>query len=395
MPTRLTPRIRHFETLEDRYAMVGDVVAGVVNGTLLLFDGDENVSFRVSQWGDGSIRVSGAPGTTINGSFYAQTFSGVTAISAILGSGHDSIVFHNLTIPGAIQAYLGAGDDNITLRGVSAQSLLIEAGNGQDEIEIGYQTPLNDPNPVLFSQFNNFALGLQIDAGAEFDVINLGYTNVLAGELLIEGGAGTSYIKLYNVYAGGEVTLLPGSDDGFTQIGYLNAQKSLTIYDDTGNDLVSMFASAVQQSTQVTDNFGSDTIALAVFVSPKIWIDSDHNGGTGTDFVNLDNVINQTELRIRQGMGSNMTQISGSNLGAARLEGNNYHVDKLKIIGSTLQSLYADFGNGNDEFWLENSTIAHTLKLYGGLGWDKLVWKNSMYLSQLLTMSGFESQFYI
>src|SRR5262245_34086727 len=91
-----------FERLEDRAMLAGNVIAAVITGDLELSGDAAGNALQVWQVGAGTWKVQGI-GTTINGSFAIQTFTGVTGdIDAALDAGNNYIRVFTGNIPGSL-----------------------------------------------------------------------------------------------------------------------------------------------------------------------------------------------------------------------------------------------------------------------------------------------------
>jgi hypothetical protein len=142
---RFRDRRRHFESLEPRLTLAGNVTASLVGADLLITgDAQANVISVVETENDGQFVIlaesdsSGVP-TTLNG-----TPNGSAKISSVTGNivinlvaGHDVVTVANLSHAGDLTIDGGAGDDSVSLANVSlAGTITVHTGTDQNVVTL-------------------------------------------------------------------------------------------------------------------------------------------------------------------------------------------------------------------------------------------------------------------
>jgi hypothetical protein len=191
------------EVLEPRTTPVGNVTASLAGGTLTLTGDQFANEISITTLGL-NIVVTGLNGTTVNGAATGSFLAAlVSAITANLGAGDDSISITSVTLSGNLTINSGSGADLVSIDGVSAASMLIDAGTGNDSISIGSVSSVNVTagNLVIRGQsgHDTLAIGtnpplgvtingdLDVDMGTGNDSVAIGDTTLMASAVSVGG----------------------------------------------------------------------------------------------------------------------------------------------------------------------------------------------------------------
>lgn len=214
----------HFEGLEDRRLMAGDVTVRLVNGEAVVTGDGASNAVWIREISANTYRVEGqfraGAATKVNGKAYADIYTRQDDLRVDMGGGNDSLLIGNRP-GGAI---------------MTVEDLTIKMGNGADYLELGnlrvYDRvdPVNitmgdensldgndeiEMNNVAFAASVNILMGkgvdecemrnvsirddLSIDTGSEADEVEL--VSVSADEFFIKLGSGDDALELEKVKA--------------------------------------------------------------------------------------------------------------------------------------------------------------------------------------------------
>jgi len=229
------------EVLEPRTTPVGNVTASLAWGTLTL-TGDQFANEISITTSAGNILVTGLNGTTVNGLAAPYLATSVSAITANLGAGNDSISITSVTLSGNLTINSGSGADLVSIDDLSAASMLIDLGTGNDSISIGSVSSVNVTGNLVIrgqSGHDTLAIGtnpplgvtisgdLDVDMGTGNDSVAIGDTNSspmasavsVGGKVTIKLGSGNDSVAavFFSVgnFAGSLVDGGAGPDSGF------------------------------------------------------------------------------------------------------------------------------------------------------------------------------------
>ncbi len=166
-------RLLHVETLENRYALDGNLHAFLQNGVLFVVGDEAGNIAELSSASSGEITVTGID-TTVNGDVEPVTFTNVQSVVVLLNDGDDQLTISNGPTDGEV------GIAQVTPVDIARQ-LLIAGGRGNDILNISA----------------NVGWGMGIGAGIGDDVINVTDTHVERGAG-ISGAAGDDVITVSN-----------------------------------------------------------------------------------------------------------------------------------------------------------------------------------------------------
>jgi len=307
------------ESLEDRLAMAGNVVAVLTEGQLTILGDDEangvNVVYDVAT-GKHIIsgKDAGAAATQINGGTTPVEFTGVKHVQVWLGAGDDCLDF-------------GAADQLYT---TIAQKLSIDMGGGNDSVELGRAgNYAGAADPVLHRLYVN--KGIYVDLGTgddDLEVANL-KTNK---SLIVKAGDGNDEVKFATEFTptgAPQATLFPVVVKG-----------NLHIHLGLGDDSLTLLHAGVGQHVKIVDPAGASMIAIADVVgNEKI----DINTGNANDQVILD-YVRADQLSINTGGGD----------------------DEVKIEHSRFKRLNVQLGGGEDDLTIRNTRSTQYAYLDGG-----------------------------
>jgi hypothetical protein len=136
------------ETLEDRYALDGNLQAFVRHGTLFITGDDAANVAELSSPASGQITVTGID-TTVNGQDTPATFTDVKSVVVRLKGGDDELTIANEETDGEenaestpvdISKYLcvsgGDGNDTLNISANVGKGMFVRGGNGNDTINV-------------------------------------------------------------------------------------------------------------------------------------------------------------------------------------------------------------------------------------------------------------------
>jgi hypothetical protein len=307
------------ETLEDRHALAGNVVAVLTEGQLTILGDDQangvNIVYDVAT---GKHIVSGkdagGSGTQINGAAAPAEFTGVKHLQVWLGAGDDCLDF-------------GAADQFYT---TIPQKLVIDMGSGNDTVELG--------------RAGNYG-------GATGPMVHRLYVNK---GIYVDLGAGDDELKVANMKTNKSLIVMAGdgNDDvtfatEFTPTGATEASRfpvvikgNLHVHLGQGDDTLILLHAGVGQNMRIADPAGPAMIAIAdLAVNERISIET----STAIDHVILDYVA-ADDLNINTGGGE----------------------DHVKIDHSRFKRINVNLSSGDDELTIRNSKSTQYAYLDGG-----------------------------
>ncbi len=313
---------------------VGVTSVNVVNGNLVIE-------------GDGGNDVVTITGTGVGGQYVVVTAQGSQTVSGVLGS---------------MLINLHGGDDQLTInKALVAGKISIAMEAGEDAVVLG--------NNTMVSSAGN----LEIDLGAGSDSLTAQRTYIGAAQLFA-GGDGDDQLVLAGSYTGG-VFVLGISSAGATSISggagndTVDVRYSFIVgqwsFDGgQGNDAIGINTSACTGNVVVAG--GTDNDALAVdtnFFTSGVTI----NGNAGSDQMKLANSLG-IQLAILLGEdGADTANVQ--NLTAKNLQLNlGTGADDADVRSNSLDLLFAQLGDGDDELTVFGNLVNGAVDLDGGLG---------------------------
>lgn len=327
----------HFESLESRHLMAGDVTAAEVGGDLIVQGDNLGNKFIIRQLDADSYRLSGTidgtPHTRVNGQFTDVTVNGVTGNVVIrLAGGDDNVFVDNspqTLIPKALIIEGGEGNDIIGVsRAVIGRELLVDMGAGNDFFDCSLS---------LIGTSVVYRLGDGSDYGRFI-------AGTISRDAVLEGGSGhdavgfmSARIGAFTVIDGGA-----GSDELYANGSYFGNHSA--IRGQQGADAVLGFQSHFTASALIDHgaDFGYTRSFGSVF---------------GTAFV--------------LGSGPQSIDLTASYIG--RLEvGLGGFSDILYLRDSYVDEVFASLGNGSDQVVAERSFVNRG-SFVAGSGFDQFV----------------------
>jgi len=250
-----------FESLESRMMLDGNVMASVVNGSLVVIGDQSDNKILIENPAPGQYAIKSG-NTLVNGQDASDedgvVFSGVTGnLYLYMNGGNDAVKLDNpsglgraFTLPGSLWVRLGAGDDKL--------------GIGVTEDDLG--------NPVPTGHAVNIKASAYIYAEAGNDKIGLANTRIERGSLFAHLGSGND-----------QLMVLGRDGDGPFPNGrpFLDVCRgSLCVLGDSGNDTVDLAHTRVARSMLASLGDGHDSLRLA---SSSIGGSATLDGGRGYD----------------------------------------------------------------------------------------------------------------
>jgi len=379
-----------FEALERRAMLAGDVDV-VIDGGDLVITGDDNDNHVIIEGGLlGAVTITGADGTTINGS----------ATPLVIPGGFDSIV-----------ADLKAGDDTLEINNVDVIDLIITMDEGADVVRLGAYAAYAVGAVTSASGFITVDGLLDIDTGRGADLVEIvrvfGFADwdINLGDS--DGRNNNSDDRtendffvdlddqLYIFIGSGEIIdINGGTGDDLVNINYLNSNgehadplvSTLIVDGVDGNDVISINGSAFQDNVLLLGGNGFDTVAVDFSrhdagLNALIEIDA----GADDDFILFArSLIEDGEVHIRAGGGFDDVVIgryyanaagdltTGGNVAGTVTLDTGGEGDIADIRGNDFLEFFATFGGGSDDVDFINNFVRDGGILDGGAGFDDL-----------------------
>ncbi|HEY6565338.1 MAG TPA: hypothetical protein VIY86_12620, partial [Pirellulaceae bacterium] len=190
---RVRNRGLSIEPLEGRQLLAGDVLAAIVDGSLIIRGDRHSNDILIRSVTEGGFIVEGRNQTTINGSTQGFRIPG-TAITreldAMLGRGDDVVSITGLRVNQAIRLDGGKGSDRFELTDTTSLDLIMASSRGDDVVVMTNVTTTGNADLKLGKGNDNIAAPswtvsgrLTIDGARGDDTMvfgNLGVTNSAA-----------------------------------------------------------------------------------------------------------------------------------------------------------------------------------------------------------------------
>ena len=309
----------HFEVLEDRQLLAGDVVVSVVRGELML-QGDtlDNKVVIVAGAEANSFVIKGLDGTTVrkqdDPAATEVTVAGVKSIRADLGEGNDLIALLGGDIRGNVSIRTGAGGDRVLIGTIDNAPEL--AGTLPAGVNVGGSVLIGtdggaDQVAIDVAEIQG---AISVNTGDENDVVSVGSTletdapaRVQARAGIYMGlGAGDDSLSMNQVSARGAIAANGGSGDNTINV---NDATSFVfgVYSDSGVDLVTLENVRAQLGGVYTGG-GSDHVEIrdSVFTSIGVAL------GEGDDVLSIQNLKARHAL-FAGGVGQDIFEDLGGN----------------------------------------------------------------------------------
>jgi hypothetical protein len=286
MKKRINPKSFNFESLEKRWAMAGNVSAAISGKSLTLTGDDLANNFAITGTGiAGQVLITGAPGTTINGSAAPLLVQGITS---------------------TIHAKLKGGDDIFTASLLKVgQDLIIEGNQGRDTIGV-YDCRIGD-DLLIYTHENN-------------DIVT-----VCAGEAVMEPEEpAPALVELpeyyqYNqslaatpgsgVYVGDQFEIDAGAGSNFVEVCYTQVNGNTFFTAGGSNDRINVYYVLFNKNVNVFTNGGSDTLNFSYYiVKQELKVDT----ATGHDYLSFYNAIHNGAVNIFTGANNDQVYIGQS-----------------------------------------------------------------------------------
>jgi len=250
------------ESLEDRNLMAGDIIANVVNGSLVI-RGDE-ASNGVA------IRAGAEPGQYfIVGLEAGGEATSVNGVDAVLVSG----------VTRGIRAGLGQGDDVFRLSDANVRGAVsVSAGRGNDHISIGGRDSDDRADDRANDRVANtrIRLGLNLSTGLGNDSVHVGGTRV-GGGTRIATGRGADEVGVRDSNLGHTAIISTGGGEDAVNVG--GSRSGLLVVDTGAHDDSVRVVDSAFASLVVTTKTGDDVVGIfGVSARSAVLL-----GGRGTD----------------------------------------------------------------------------------------------------------------
>jgi hypothetical protein len=380
MPILAHRRRRHFERLEARQMLAGNVTAEIVDGDLIVM-GDGLTVTATNDVGNqtidqftvnvvepppvsglttvtvqnGTLLIEGDDGESVvsitgigtgSGVYLVETPEGSQTVSGIIGGimvnlagGNDSLVMNNVYVGGAISIQTGDGDDTVVLgdRDVvsSRGNLQVNLGAGNDQIDgkrlyIGFNQSINgeEGNDQLI--FEGFA--------SPFTIGTSGARNVACS-----GGSGNDLVSVKYAFVVGPWVVDLGEGEDALYMLYSAASSDVIALGGEGLDTLHLDANFLDANVRIEGNAGSSSILLA--------------NGLGTEIA----------LIQLNGTGDNVTVLNQTAVQLYVVDQGNT-VDDVKVTASALDYFFVALGGADDQLTIRGNLFRFSVDLDGGEG---------------------------
>ncbi len=253
------------ESLENRIALAGDVVAAL-EGSLLVVAGDNLANeLSITQNAAGDVTLLGLNGTTVNG------LSSLTLANPLLNSA---------------EIRMEGGNDKLTVTGLrTSTDLNIDLGAG------------NDAANVVANAGGN----LSVKGEVGNDTVTVRGTRV-GIDLNVEMGTGTANVNLRNSNIGGNTTVITDVLNDRVTAANLRMGGDLSIETKEGADNVQASLITARSFTAITDKGADIVTATDVRVSDDVNVET----STGDDRVTLTRVSAGNSVKVNTDGGNDL-----------------------------------------------------------------------------------------
>jgi hypothetical protein len=345
MQTCVKQRRRHFERLEARQMLAGNVTAEIIDGDLIV--AGDGLNNRIALLGPGYVSAvrgendpQGNP-TSINGipngSFNLDELTGDVVVR--MADGNDMVLFEG-PFPGAMMIEGGAGDDLVwSFHGASiAKDLVIDAGPGANRIELVGRVFRPSWNPGAI-QIGGSAI---ITGGQQRDEIIVEQISV-ANDLVINGGDGADRIEPTWTIVGNFAGVDSGLGDD--EIRARLHARTISLRTGEGSARVSLdWGTYASQDLGILVGSGASVVEV---VNSRVDGTAYVVGGHSNDYVDV------------QGCQFNDLQVATSS-----------GSDRVGVTGSILERIFADLGADSDWLLITYTAVNDQATLLGGPGFD-------------------------
>jgi hypothetical protein len=340
MPNLAHWRRKHFERLEARQMLAGNVTAELVDGDLIVTGDAADNRIRIYMnafgetklFGDGTI-VNGVP----DGTFDLTHLTG--DVVARLGDGNDVVNFEG-GFPGAVVIEGGNGNDHVnSLAGGSiAAGLVIDVGSGANSVGLSGRG---------FGR-EGYSLGFRVGTSA-----------------IITGGAHEDGVSVEQVYVVNDLVINTGAGADRIDVRRSTIGQFLGIDSGADSDRLFLFGTNVSTASLQT-GAGTASIDLEFFYAR-------HDLGIlapdgATDILLWRSRVDGTAYVVG-GHSNDYVKVEDSVLAAAQVYTGSGS-DRLDVTGSILDRLFADLGGDNDWLLMTYTTVNDQATLIGGIGFD-------------------------
>jgi hypothetical protein len=327
----------HFESLEARWLMAGNVTAAQVGGDLIVQGDDLGNKFIIRQLTADSYRLSGTidgtPHTMVNGQFTDVTVNGVSGNVVIRSAGGDD----NISVTGSAQTQI-------------SKALIIEAGDGNDIINVDSA---------------NIGAELLADMGTGNDFFDCSRSSV-GTSVIYRLGDGSDFGRFFYGTIAGDAVLDGGSGNDALGLMYARVGAYSALDGGAGSDELYASGSFLNNHAALRGQQGGDSILLihSQFAASAL---VDH----GTDFGFTWSFGSILGSAFVLGSGPQSIDLTGSSIGRLELGLGGLN-DTVYIRDSFVDEVFAALGDGSDQVVVERSFVNRG-SFAAGSGFDRFV----------------------
>ncbi len=344
IPNLLENQEFHFEELETRALLSGNVTVAIASGDLVV-TGDSNANeIRVFDNQEGGLVVRGLNGTQINGSnngFFNTAAVEVDDVRIDLNNGNDSLTFRAVNFRDDLTVLGDQGNDSIVVIQSDIDFLNIQAGLGADFVALGQSNARvarvltgDDPDRVTVRE-SFISVSLTVDSGIGDDEVQVERSRVGTSGLFLTGD-------------GNDEVSLDDSTFRTLRMELGDQQDTALIIKSTIN-----FATLINGDSSAFAPGGDQDKIL--FSSSTTFSDLTFNGGEGDDIFIATNGIIGRNFNLRTHNGEDTVRLTRSSIGNRTI---------------------VDLGEGNDRFLSEQTQHEGISSFFGRNGNDTLLFAN-------------------
>ena len=229
-----------YQSLEPKFLLAGNVSVALSGGLLSVTGDSVNNQIQVVGSPDGSVNIVPINDTTINDLSEPFTLvNGIGFANFQMGAGDDSVEISNIQMSEIFTIHGEEGNDRITIDGINAQRLIVNAGIGNDVLEF------------------------------------------------------------HNTYSRSDIRIQGNLGDDTVSITSMAADQDLHLFTGPGNDTIAIDDLGTPETVNVSSGSGNDIVAVTGHFYTK---KTNFNLGAGDDALNMTPQTSQTSATIRRGL---------------------------------------------------------------------------------------------
>lgn len=244
-------RNHSYESLEPRRMLAGNVRVAVNDGAFFVRGDTEANQIHIERGldGQGSVRVTGLEGTTVNG--------------------QDEVLIQ-VEVSKGFRINMGAGDDFVRLEDVNAGGITrVYGGAGNDQVSV-YQATLNDAFIQTFTGDDSVSLDsvivngdLRIVTLHGDDTVGISGLRSFGRNFVATGTGNDSFVMKDSAIYREDLRVFTFDGDDFVGTDNISVAGESWLATGKGNDGVSIFSTQFLKDTVVAGNVGQDEVSVS------------------------------------------------------------------------------------------------------------------------------------